>query len=113
MREFPGTRRRSAAMGSSQRSRCCGSTRGRHAAPGNILPEMRGGEMGALREIPFAPYCGSDDATPLFVLLAGLYVERTGDDDTLAELWPAIEAALAWIDGAGDPDCEGFVEYQR
>jgi len=46
-------------------------------------------------------------------LLAGLYVERTGDDETLAELWPAIEAALEWIDGPGDPDGDGFVEYQR
>ena len=33
-----------------------------------------------------------------------LYVERTGDDATLRELWPAIEAALGWIDGPGDPD---------
>jgi glycogen debranching enzyme len=49
----------------------------------------------------------------LFVLLAGLYVERTGDDETLAELWPAIEQALRWIDGAGDPDRDGFIEYQR
>src|SRR5438552_4326643 len=31
----------------------------------------------------------------------------------LAELWPAIEAALRWIDGAGDPDKDGFVEYRR
>ena len=83
------------------------------AEPGKILHEMRGGEMAALREVPFAQYYGSVDATPLFVLLAGLYVERTGDDDTLAELWPAIEAALRWIDGAGDPDQDGFVEYQR
>jgi len=83
------------------------------AEPGKILHEMRGGEMAALREVPFAPYYGSVDATPLFVLLAGLYVERTGDDETLAELWPAIEAALRWIDGAGDPDQDGFVEYQR
>ena len=83
------------------------------AAPGKILHEMRGGEMAALREVPFAQYYGSVDATPLFVLLAGLYVDRTGDDDTLGELWPAIEAALAWIDGAGDPDRDGFVEYQR
>ena len=67
----------------------------------------------SLREVPFARYYGSVDATPLFVLLAGLYVERTGDDETLAELWPAIEAALGWIDGAGDPDRDGFVEYQR
>jgi glycogen debranching enzyme len=83
------------------------------AQPGKILHEMRGGEMADLREVPFAQYYGSVDATPLFVLLAGLYVERTGDEETLAELWPAIEAALRWIDGAGDPDGDGFVEYQR
>jgi glycogen debranching enzyme len=83
------------------------------AQPGKILHEMRGGEMAALREVPFAQYYGSVDATPLFVLLAGLYVERTGDEETLVELWPAIEAALQWIDGPGDPDGDGFVEYQR
>ena len=83
------------------------------AEPGKILHEMRGGEMAALREVPFAQYYGSVDATPLFVLLAGLYVERTDDEETLAELWPAIEAGLHWIDGAGDPDRDGFVEYQR
>jgi glycogen debranching enzyme len=83
------------------------------AEPGKILHEMRGGEMAALREVPFACYYGSVDATPLFVLLAGLYVERTGDEATLRELWPAIEAALRWIDGPGDPDRDGFIEYQR
>jgi glycogen debranching enzyme len=83
------------------------------AEPGKILHEMRGGEMAALREVPFAQYYGSVDATPLFVVLAGLYAECTGDDETLAELWPSIEAALAWIDGPGDPDQDGFVEYQR
>ena len=83
------------------------------AEPGKILHEMRGGEMAALREVPFAQYYGSVDATPLFVLLAGLYVERTGDDETLAELWPAIEAGLRWIDVSGDRDHDGFVEYQR
>ena len=83
------------------------------AEPGKILHEMRGGEMAALHEIPFGLYYGSVDSTPLFVLLAGLYVERTGDVETLAELWPAIEAALQWIDGPGDPDQDGFVEYRR
>ena len=83
------------------------------AEPGKILHEMRGGEMAALREVPFAQYYGSVDSTPLFVLLAGLYVERTGDEETLTELWPAIEAGLHWIDGAGDPDQDGFVEYRR
>jgi glycogen debranching enzyme len=83
------------------------------AEPGKILHEMRAGEMAALGEVPFGLYYGSVDSTPLFVLLAGLYVERTGDEAMLHELWPAIEAALAWIDGPGDPDRDGFVEYHR
>ena len=83
------------------------------AEPGKILHEMRGGEMAALREIPFGLYYGSADATPLFVMLAGLYAEHTGDVETLRALWPNIEAALGWIDGPGDPDRDGFVEYSR
>ena len=83
------------------------------AEPGKILHEMRGGEMAALREVPFGLYYGSVDSTPLFVLLAGLYAERTGDSETISELWPNIEAALDWIDGPGDPDRDGFVEYKR
>ena len=42
------------------------------AQPGKILHEMRGGEMARLREVPFELYYGSVDATPLFVLLAGV-----------------------------------------
>ena len=83
------------------------------AEPGKILHEMRGGEMAALGEVPFALYYGSVDSTPLFVMLAGLYVQRTGDMATLSELWPAIEAALRWIDSSGDQDRDGFIEYQR
>ena len=49
------------------------------AEPGKILHEMRSGEMARLGEVPFACYYGSVDSTPLFVLLAGLYFERTGD----------------------------------
>jgi glycogen debranching enzyme len=83
------------------------------AQPGKILHEMRGGEMAALREVPFGLYYGSVDSTPLFVLLAGLYAERTGDLATIEALWPAIEAALGWMDGPGDADGDGFIEYQR
>jgi glycogen debranching enzyme len=83
------------------------------AQPGKVLHEMREGEMAALHEVPFGLYYGSVDATPLFIMLAMLYAERTGDDATLKELWPAIEAALAWIDGPGDPDGDGFIEYHR
>ena len=81
------------------------------AEPGKILHEMRGGEMAALNEVPFGLYYGSVDATPLFVILVGLYVERTGDEATLRELWPAVEKALGWMDTSGDPDGDGFLEY--
>jgi glycogen debranching enzyme len=81
------------------------------AEPGKIVHEMRGGEMAALKEVPFGLYYGSVDATPLFVVLLGLYVERTGDEATLRELWPAAERALRWIDTAGDLDGDGFLEY--
>src|SRR5262249_13593753 len=86
---------------------------GADAEPGKILHEMRCGEMAALGEVPFGLYYGTVDATPLFVMLAGLYAERTGDDEAIVALWPAIVAALGWIDGPGDPDGDGFIEYHR
>src|SRR5205085_384995 len=83
------------------------------AQPGKILHETRGGEMALLKEVPFHLYYGSVDATPLFVMLAGIYLQRSGDFDTIRAIWPNVKAALAWIDGAGDPDGDGFVEYAR
>jgi glycogen debranching enzyme len=85
----------------------------RDAEPGKILHEMRHGEMANLREVPFGRYYGSVDATPLFVLLLGEYFSRTGDLDTVRELWPNALAALQWIDTFGDRDGDGFVEYYR
>jgi glycogen debranching enzyme len=85
----------------------------RDAQPGKILHEARDGEMPALGEVPFGRYYGSVDSTPLFVLLAGRYYDRTGDLETIRTLWPHIEAALRWIDTSGDLDNDGFVEYAR
>ena len=83
------------------------------ADPGKILHETRHGEMAALEEIPFGCYYGSVDSTPLFVMLAGEFYQRTADLDFIRTLWPHIELALAWIDTYGDLDGDGFVEYQR
>lgn len=83
------------------------------AEPGKIVHEIRRGEMAALKEMPFGCYYGSVDATPLFVLLAGAYYERTGDRVFVESLWPNVEAALHWIDRYGDRDDDGFVEYYR
>jgi glycogen debranching enzyme len=80
---------------------------------GKILHETRQGEMAALREIPFGRYYGSVDATPLFVILAGAYYERSGDRAFIQALWPNIQLALQWIDRYGDPTKTGFVTYAR
>jgi glycogen debranching enzyme len=76
----------------------------RDAQPGKILHEARGGEMAALGEVPFRRYYGTVDATPLFVMLAGAYYERTGDLEFTAEHWPNVERAIHWLEGDGDPD---------
>ena len=85
----------------------------REAEPGKILHEMRSGEMATLGEVPFGRYYGSCDATPLFVMLAHAYYERTADREFLDRLWPHVVRALEWMQTSGDPDGDGFLEYAR
>jgi glycogen debranching enzyme len=82
----------------------------RDAEPGKIIHELRRGKA-ALAWTD--RYYGTADATPLFlVLLSELW--RWTDDPTLPlELEEAARRALDWIDGPGDPDGDGFVEYER
>ena len=65
------------------------------AEPGKILHEMRRGEMARLKEIPFGLYYGSIDSTPLFLMLAGMYFERTGDLATIHKLWSSLRGSAA------------------
>ena len=83
------------------------------AEPGKILHELRRSEMAELGEVPFRRYYGSIDSTPLFVMLAGAYLDRTDDLETTQALWPHVQAALDWIEIYGDRDRDGFVEYFR
>lgn len=85
----------------------------RDEEPGKILHEYRAGEMTRDGEMPFSPYYGSIDATPLFLILLSETFHWTADERLLEELLPNAYAALGWIDHYGDIDGDGFVEYLR
>ena len=81
--------------------------------PGKILHEYRQGEMTRSGEMPFGPYYGTVDATPLFLILLGETWNWTANEKLVKELLPAVYKALDWIDQYGDLDGDGFVEYLR
>nr|BBH89999.1 amylo-alpha-1,6-glucosidase [Thermosporothrix sp. COM3] len=81
--------------------------------PGKMLHEMRTGEMANCREIPYIPYYGSVDVTPLFLITLEGYIRWTNDTDLLERLWPNAEKAACWLRDYGDKDGDGFVEYHR
>jgi glycogen debranching enzyme len=81
--------------------------------PGKILHEYRQGEMTRSGEMPFGPYYGTIDATPLWLILLGETWNWTADEQLVRDLLPAAHKALDWIDQYGDFDGDGFVEYLR
>lgn len=81
--------------------------------PGKIPHEYRSGEMTRAGEMPFGPYYGSVDATPLFLILLSETYNWTGDQKLVEDLMPAARAALKWIESYGDLDGDGFIEYKR
>ncbi|PLT28601.1 amylo-alpha-1,6-glucosidase [Peribacillus deserti] len=85
----------------------------RDEQPGKIMHEIRYGELAVTEQIPFTPYYGTIDATPLFLILLTEYVKWTGDLNLASELEANIEAALNWIDQYGDRDGDLFVEYHQ
>ncbi len=84
----------------------------RDEEPGKILHEIRAGELATTGAVPFGPYFGSVDATPLFVIVLGELVRWTSDWEFVRSLRPQLEAALAWMDRYGDLDGDGYVEYK-
>ncbi|NNV05111.1 amylo-alpha-1,6-glucosidase [Geobacillus sp. C56-T2] len=85
----------------------------RDEQPGKIMHEIRFGELANTNQIPFTPYYGTIDATPLFLVLLAEYVKWTGDFALVDQLREPIDAALAWIDQYGDRDGDLFVEYHQ
>ncbi len=85
----------------------------RDEQPGKIMHELRAGELTRTGEVPFGPYYGTIDATPLFLNLASEYFAWTNDLHTIKEILPNIIRAFDWIEQFGDRDGDGFVEYYQ
>lgn len=85
----------------------------RDEQPGKIVHEVRVGELSRLGILPFAPYYGSIDATPLFLMLLARYFQWTGDRDLVIRLLPQVKQAFQWMTEYGDHDHDGFLEYWR
>jgi len=83
----------------------------RDEQPGKIMHEIRFGELANTNQIPFTPYYGTVDATPLFLLLLAEYYQWTEDISIVKELMPNIVNALNWMNEYGDADKDSFVEY--
>ncbi|MEV5340155.1 glycogen debranching N-terminal domain-containing protein [Streptomyces sp. NPDC052676] len=82
------------------------------AQPGKIVHEVRYGELAHFGQVPFGRYYGSVDATPLFLVLLGAYVERTGDTAMARRLEPHARAAVGWMLDHGGLTSRGYLVYR-
>ncbi|WP_059104321.1 amylo-alpha-1,6-glucosidase [Shouchella shacheensis] len=85
----------------------------RDEQPGKIMHELRAGELANTNQVPFTPYYGTIDATPLFLILLVEYVKWTGDLAFFEKMEGTVARALSWIDEYGDRDGDSFLEYHQ
>ncbi|WP_405947859.1 aminotransferase [Streptomyces prunicolor] len=80
--------------------------------PGKIVHEVRHGELAHFGQVPYGRYYGSVDATPLFLVLLGAYVEQTGDVTLARRLEPNARAAIGWMLDHGGLTSRGYLVYR-
>ena len=85
----------------------------RDEEPGKILHELRFDELSRSGELPYSPYYGSVDATPLFLMLAAEYYAWTADTRLIKLLLPNIRAAVDWMDIYGNLGGDGYLSYEK
>ena len=95
----------SAATPSSRTARCAaGRAPGdrddpvRDMEPGKIPHEIRHGELAQTGLLPFTPYYGTHDATPLYVSVLSYLYHWLGDEAVIRRHLDRAERAIGWID---------------
>lgn len=78
--------------------------------PGKVLHELSLGEMARLREVPFGPYYGTIDASPLCLMLIAEVIHWSGDESFMRRIWPKAERILAYLDQEM-ADGKGYLRY--
>jgi glycogen debranching enzyme len=79
--------------------------------PGKMIHQARNGPLSVLGEDPYLRYYGDWATPPDFLVMLGQYLAWTDDRATIGTLLPAARAALDWGFRFGDPDGDGFLEY--
>jgi glycogen debranching enzyme len=84
----------------------------RDEQPGKILHELRIDELTRAGRLPYSPYYGTVDATPLFLILVGLHASWSGDLAMFHALRSHIDRALEWMWRYGDTNDDGYIDYR-
>jgi len=85
----------------------------RDSEPGKIAHELRRGTLAALNLVPHTPYYGSHDSTLWWLIVLDEYQRWSGDDAFVRRMQPNARRALAWLEGPGDLDADGYLEYRK
>jgi glycogen debranching enzyme len=83
----------------------------RDEEPGKLLHQARRGPLAALGQDPLTAYYGDWATVPDFLVFLGQYYAWTADLETVRELLPVARQGLQWLERYGDPDGDGFLEY--
>ncbi len=85
----------------------------RDAEPGKLIHEQRDGPLSELGLSPRDAYYGTQTTPAMFLLALSELWHWTGDDDLLRRHRDVALGAMHWAEQFGDPDGDGFLEYER
>lgn len=83
------------------------------AEPGKMIHEMRRGPLSDLGILPQRAYYGSQTTPAMFLIALSELWHWTGDDGLLRRHLDAALRTFEWAARWGDPDRDGFLEYER